>query len=87
MNLNYIDSIKLNHSFVSFSPSKAVFYISLWNGILRDGKVDDIDILFFEAKNPKIINSTLSFISNHENKNIPLSITQLKHLSLFPQLH
>jgi len=82
--MDYLDAIQLNHSVVSFSPANRVFYISLWNGILRDGKVDDIDILFFEAKHPKIINSTLSF----DNKNIPLSITQLKHLSLlFPQFH
>jgi hypothetical protein len=79
--MDYLDAIQLNHSVVSFSPANRVFYISLWNGILRDGKVDDIDILFFEAKHPKIINSNLSF----DNKNIPLSITQLNHLSLlFP---
>ena len=46
MILDYLDAIKLNHSVVSFSPSNSIFYISLWNGILRDGKVDDIDILF-----------------------------------------
>ncbi len=79
--MNYIDAIKLNHSVVSFSPAKAVFYISLWNGVLRDGKVDDIDILFLEAKHPKIINQSLSF----DNKNISLSQTQLNHLlQIFP---
>jgi len=84
MNLDYLDAIKINHSVVSFSPAKSIFYISLWNGVLRDGKIDDIDILFFEAKHPMIINSSLSF----DNKNIPLSITQLIHLRpLFPELH
>jgi len=84
-NLDYLDYIKLNHSVVSFSSANSIFYISLWNGILRDGKVDDIDILFFEAKHPKIINSTLSFISNHENKNISLTPCQLNHLlHIFP---
>jgi hypothetical protein len=79
--MNYIDAIKLNHSVVSFSPAKSIFYISLWNGVLRDGKVDDIDILFLEAKHPKIINGYLSF----DNKNISLSQTQLNHLlPLFP---
>jgi len=77
--MDYLDYIKLNHSLVSFSPANQIFYISLWNGVLRDGKVDDIDILFFEAKHPKIINQSLYF----DNKNIPLSITQLNHLSLF----
>jgi hypothetical protein len=81
MNLDYIDAIKLNHSVVSFSPANSIFYISLWNGVLRDGKVDDIDILFLEAKNPKILNHSLSF----DNKNIFLSPIQLKHLlTLFP---
>ena len=77
--MNYLDAIKLNHSVVSFSPAKSIFYISLWNGVLRDGKVDDIDILFLEAKHPKIIDGSLSF----DMKNIPLSHTQLTHLSLF----
>ena len=85
MNLDYLDAIKLNHSVVSFSPANSIFYISLWNGVLRDGKVDDIDILFLEAKHPKIINHSLSFISNNENKNIYLSKQQLDHLlTLFP---
>ena len=85
MNLDYLDAIKLNHSVVSFSPANSIFYISLWNGVLRDGKVDDIDILFLEAKHPKILNHSLSFISNNENKNISLSQTQLHHLlTLFP---
>jgi hypothetical protein len=80
--MNYLDAIQLNHSVVSFSPAKSIFYISLWNGVLRDGRIDDIDIEFFEAKNPTIINSSLSF----DNKNIPLSITQLIHLrQLFPE--
>lgn len=74
---DYLDAIKLNHSVVSFSPANSIFYISLWNGVLRDGKVDDIDILFLEVKHPKIIKHSLSF----DNKIIPLSITQLNHLS------
>lgn len=78
---DYINAIKLNHSVVSFSPTKSIFYISLWNGVLRDGKVDDIDIMFLEAKHPKIIDGFLSF----DNKNIYLSPHQLTHLlSLFP---
>lgn len=82
--MDYIDSIKLHHSFVSFSSVHNVFFISLWNGVLRDGKVEDIDILFFEAKHPTIINGFLSF----DNKNIFLSIPQLEHLSLlFPHSH
>ena len=82
--MNYYDSIKQNHSFVSFSSANSLFYISIWNGVLRDGRIDDIDIQFFEAKHPKIISGFLSF----DNKNIHLSITQLKHLSLFfPQVH
>jgi hypothetical protein len=82
--MNYIDSIKLYHCFVSFSHAKSIFYISLWNGVLRDGKVDDIDILFLEAKHPTIRDSSLYF----DNKNILLSTIQLKHLlPLFPQLH
>ena len=40
--MNYIDHIRLHHSLVSFSESKSIFYISLWNGVLRDGKIDDI---------------------------------------------
>ena len=76
--MDYIDSIKLYHCFVSFSPAKSIFYISLWNGVLRDGKVDDIDILFLEAKHPTIRDSSLSF----DNHNIPLSPIQLTHLSL-----
>lgn len=82
---DYIQHIKLNHSFLSFSPAKSIFYISLWNGVLRDGIIDDIDITFLEATHPKIIDSFLSF----DNKNIPLSTTQINHLSqllpLFPQ--
>ena len=74
--MNYLDYIKLNHCLVSFSPAKQVFYISLWNGVLRDGRIDDIDIDFFEAKHPKIIDGFLSF----DKKNIPLSTTQLNHL-------
>lgn len=75
--MNYNDSILLHHSVVSFSPSKSVFYISLWNGVLRDGKIDDIDIDFFEDKNPTILNNILLL----SNKNITLSIIQLNHLS------
>ncbi len=78
--MNYYDSIKLHHSFVSFSTANSIFYISIWNGVLRDGRIDDIDIEFFEAKHPTISNGTLSF----DNKNIYLSEVQLKHLSLFP---
>jgi len=86
--MDYYDSIKLHHSFVSFSPAKSIFYISLWNGVLRDGKVDDIDIQFIEAKNPTISNDCLSFDINNENKNIILSKQQLKHLSLlFPHFY
>ena len=81
--MNYYDSIKLHHSFVSFSSAKSLFYISIWNGVLRDGRIDDIDITFFEAKTPKIISGCLSF----DNNNIHLSSTQLKHLSLlFPDI-
>ena len=82
--MNYLDAIKLNHSVVSFSPAKQIFYISLWNGVLRDGLIDDIDIQFFEAKHPKIINSSLSF----DNKNISLTPHQLSHLrDFFPDRH
>ncbi len=77
--MDYLDAIKLNHSLVSFSPAKQVFYISLWNGVFRDGRIDDIDIKFFEAKHPKIIDHSLSFDGNL----IPLSTTQLNHLSNF----
>ena len=82
--MNYIDSIKLNHSFVSFSPAKSIFYISLWNGVLRDGKVDDIDITFLESPSCNIINDQLIL----HNKNISLNHIQLKHLSsLFPEIN
>jgi len=74
--MNYLDAIKINHSLVSFSPANQIFYISLWNGVLRDGKVDDIDIQFLEAKHPIIIQNSLSF----DNKIIPLSTIQLHHL-------
>ena len=77
--MNYYESIKKNHSFVSFSPANSLFYISIWNGVLRDGRIDDIDIQFFEAKSPKIISGFLSFLDT----NIPLSPTQLIHLSTF----
>ena len=81
--MNYYDSIKLHHCFVSFSTANSIFYISIWNGVLRDGIIDDIDIQFFEAKLPKIISGFLSF----DQFSIPLSITQLNHLSLlFPQI-
>jgi hypothetical protein len=86
--MNYLDSILLFHCFVSFSQAKHLFFISLWNGVLRDGKVDDIDIHFFEATNPSIFKDSLSFFSNNQKKNIILSIHQLKHLSLlFPEFH
>jgi hypothetical protein len=82
--MDYIESIKLHHSFVSFSSVNKVFFISLWNGVLRDGKVDDIDIQFFEAKHPTIIDGFLSF----DNKNIFLSIPQFDYLSsFFPHSH
>ena len=77
--MNYLDSIKLNHSLVSFSTTNQTFYISLWNGILRDGQIDDIDINFFEAKHPFILNQNLIF----EKNSIPLSIQQFIHLSNF----
>ena len=82
--MNYLDSIERNHCIVSFSPAKSVFYISLWNGVLRDGKIDDIDIDFLEDSNPTIINHSLIL----KNKNIPLSIIQFNHLSkLFPEVN
>ena len=81
--MNYYDSIKLHHSFVSFSSANSIFYISLWNGVLRDGHIDDIDIQFFEAKHPIISNGHLSF----DNKNILLTPIQILHLSLlFPEI-
>jgi hypothetical protein len=75
--MNYYDSIMIHHSFVSFSSANSLFYISLWNGVLRDGLIDDIDIQFFEAKHPKIISGSLSF----DHFSIPLSEIQLLHLS------
>jgi len=75
--MNYLDSILLHHSVVSFSSAKSVFYISLWNGVLRDGKIDDIDIEFFESPSCSILNNTL-VLHNHI---ITLSPTQLFHLS------
>jgi hypothetical protein len=82
--MNYLDSILLHHSVVSFSPAKSVFYISLWNGVLRDGKIDDIDIQFFESPSCSIFNDQL-VLHNHI---IPLSTIQLFHLSsLLPQIH
>jgi hypothetical protein len=80
--IDYLDAIKVNHCLVSFSSAKQVFYISLWNGVLRDGKVDDIDFHFIEAYNPTIFNHSLSFEINNQNKNIILSKHQLKHLYL-----
>ena len=73
--MNYYDSIKIHHCFVY--PANSLFYISIWNGVLRDGQIDDIDIQFFEAKHPMISNGFLSF----DNKNIYLSDIQLKHIS------
>jgi hypothetical protein len=88
MNTEYIDSIKRNHCVVSFGINKKLFYISLWNGVLRDGKIDDIDIQFIEASNPTIFKDSLSFQINNEIKNIILSKLQLKHLStLFPEFY
>jgi len=82
--MNYYDSIKIHQCFVSFSTANSLFYISIWNGVLRDGSIHDIDIQFFEAKHPTISNGHLSF----DNKNIYLSEVQLKHLSLlFPEAH
>jgi hypothetical protein len=77
--MNYLDSIKLHHCFLSFSNANQTFYISLWNGVLRDGLIDDIDITFFEAKHPTINNHNLIFDKNI----IPLSIFQFIHLSNF----
>ena len=74
--MDYSTSIRNKHSFVSYSQFNQTFYISLWNGVLRDGKLDDIDILFFEAKNPKIIDGVLSFADT----NVQLTPTQLKFL-------
>ena len=86
--MNYLESIERNHCIVSFSPAKSVFYISLWNGVLRDGKIDDIDIDFYEAKFPTISSGYLSFHNNNSIKNISLSPIQLQHLSLlFTQSH
>lgn len=75
--MDYLDHIKLHHCFVS-STANSIFYFSLWNGVLRDGRIDDIDILFVEARNPTIIDGYLSF----DNKNIFLTPTQLAFLSL-----
>jgi len=81
---DYLDSILQHHCFVSFSPANKIFYISIWNGVLRDGKIDDIDIDFFESHSCSILNNTLVL----HNKNISLSIVQLSHLrSLFPELN
>lgn len=86
--MDYLDNIKKYHCIVSFSEAKHLFYISLWNGVLRDGKVDDIDIHFIEANNPTIFKDCLCFDYNNEKKNIILSNHQLKYLSiLFPELH
>jgi len=74
--MDYATSIRNFHSFVSYSPHNKSFYISLWNGVLRDGKLDDIDILFFEAKNPKIIEGFLHF----EDTTVQLTPTQLQFL-------
>ena len=73
--MNYI-MYKENHCVVSFSSTKRIFYISLWNGLLRDGQIHDIDIQFLEAKNPRIVDGSLSF----NEKIINLSEKQLKHL-------
>jgi len=75
--MDYYDSIKRDHCVVSFSPARRVYYISLWNGVLRDGKVDDVDIQLHEAANPKIIDRSLVY-SNHT---ISLTETQLARLS------
>jgi hypothetical protein len=84
MNYDYLVSIEHNHCFLSFSATKRIFYISLWNGVLRDGKIDDIDIQFLEAKNPMIVHDCLSF----NEKNINLSEKQLNHLlNLLPEIH
>ena len=75
--MDYYDSIKRDHCVVSFSPARSVYYICLWNGVLRDGKVDDVDIQLHEAANPKIINRSLVY-SNHS---ISLTETQFARLS------
>jgi hypothetical protein len=77
--MDYFDSIKLYHSFVSFSTINQTFYISLWNGILRDGIIDDIDITFFEDKHPTIFNHSILI----NEKFFPLSILQFNFLSKF----
>ena len=78
--MDYYENIKENHCVVSFSESKRVYYICLWNGVLRDGKVDDIDIEFIETPDIKITNDTLVC----SNKNVSLSSMHLQHLtSLF----
>jgi hypothetical protein len=76
---DYLESIKLHHCFVSFSSANQIFYISLWNGVLRDGHIHDIDIHFFEAKFPKIIDRALHF----DQKIIHLSDIQLSFLSTY----
>jgi len=82
---DYLDTIKLNHCFASFTSGNQICYISLWNGVLRDGKVDHVDIVFFEAKNPKIINGVLSFDYRNDIKNISLTPIQLNYLlKIFP---
>ena len=76
--MDYYDSIKLHHAFLSFSSVKQIFFISIWNGVLRDGKVQDIDIHFFEAKHPIIRDGVLYFDENI----ISLSDKQSQYLSL-----
>jgi hypothetical protein len=75
--MDYYTSIRTKHCFVSFSESNKTFYISLWNGVLRDGKIDDIDILFFEARNPTIKNNNLCF----DDTIVELSPIHLKYLT------
>jgi hypothetical protein len=77
--MDYFESIQINHSLVSFSQANSIFYISLWNGILRDGRILDLDISFLEAKNPSILNNELHV----DDKIFPLSTIQLIHLSKF----
>lgn len=75
--MDYYESIKLHHCFVYHA--KDSFYISLWNGVLRDGRIDDIDIQFFQAKQPIISNGILYF----DNLSFLLSVKQLLFMSDF----
>lgn len=77
--MDYYEQIKQNHCAVSFSESRQVYYVCLWNGVLRDGKVDDIDIKFIETPDIKIVDNKMFY----SNKNITLTPTQINNLSMF----